>query len=76
MTEQRLDRRRDRRRWESYNRCKTCGACDGRCGLTIDDECLNCHETRKRGEFVLHADLDRTPEEIELTVKILKKKEG
>lgn len=55
-----------------YNVCKTCGACDGRCGLMINGECLNCHHTRESGEFVLHADLDRTPEELKKTGQILK----
>ncbi len=54
-----------------YNTCKTCGACDGRCGTTINDECMNCRDTRNRGEFVLHADLERTADEILLTGKIL-----
>ena len=54
-----------------YNVCKTCGACDGRCGIMIDSECLNCHHTREKGEFCLHADLDRTDEEMEKKGQIL-----
>ena len=55
-----------------YNVCKTCGACDGRCGLMIGEECLNCHKTRETGDFVLHAELERTPEELKKTGEILK----
>ena len=54
-----------------YNVCKTCGACDGRCGIMINDECLNCNDTRKSGNFVLHVDLNRTPEEVKKTGRIL-----
>lgn len=54
-----------------YNICKTCGACDGCCGMTIDGECLNCYHTREQGKFVLHAELDRTPEELARTGAIL-----
>ena len=54
-----------------YNVCKTCGACDGRCGLMIGEECLNCHKTRETGNFVLHAELERTPEEMAKTGAIL-----
>ncbi|KKK46849.1 hypothetical protein LCGC14_3161140 [marine sediment metagenome] len=57
-------------KWD--NTCKTCGACDGRCGITIDGECLNCKDTRKQGRFVLHSNLDRTPKEMEMTGKILR----
>ena len=56
----------------THNVCKTCGACDGRCGMTIDGECLNCYKTRETGDFVLHADLDRTEEEMKKTGEILK----
>ena len=55
----------------AHNRCEICGACDGRCGMTLDGECLNCHDTRQTGDFVLHAELDRTPEELKKTGQIL-----
>lgn len=54
-----------------HNICKTCGAKDGRCGLTINDECLNCHETRKTGGFIVHGDLVRTRAELRRTGAIL-----
>ncbi len=63
-----------------YNICDTCGACDGRCGLTIDDgegaghECLNCHKTRETGDFILHTWLSRTDEEMKKTGQILRSK--
>ena len=59
-----------------YNVCETCGAKDGRAGLLIcvwdaPNECLNCHDTRKTGNIVVHADLDRTSEELRKTMAIL-----
>jgi hypothetical protein len=61
-----------------YNECKTCGAKDGRAGLLIGvpsegipDECLNCHDTRKTGNIVIHTNLIRTEEEIQKTFNIL-----
>ncbi|KKL14471.1 hypothetical protein LCGC14_2515310, partial [marine sediment metagenome] len=56
--------------------CETCGACDGRCGMLIQlpngpDECLNCRDTRKRQEVVIHGDLERTSEELARTMEIL-----
>jgi hypothetical protein len=53
------------------NECKTCGAKDGRAGLLINDECLNCHYTQKTGNMVLHAWLSRTDEEVQKTFSIL-----
>ena len=55
-----------------YNTCKTCGANNGRAGLLINDECLNCNDTRKQGKLVLHSHLIRTQEEVNKTAKILK----
>jgi hypothetical protein len=54
-----------------YNECKTCGAKDGRAGMLINDECLNCHDTRKTGEATIHTNLSRLPEEIVKTLNIL-----
>lgn len=54
-----------------YNICKTCGACDGRAGLLINDECRNCHETRKHRVASFHGGLKRTDEEIRKTFAIL-----
>jgi hypothetical protein len=54
-----------------YNECKTCGAGEGRAGLLINDECLNCHETRKTGAFTLHGELSRTKQEIAITFGII-----
>lgn len=54
-----------------YNTCKTCGAHDGRCGVTIDGECWNCHHTRKNGNVSISTALQRTEEEIERTIDIL-----
>ncbi|RWZ87258.1 MAG: hypothetical protein EO766_12090 [Hydrotalea sp. AMD] len=54
-----------------YNTCKTCGANNGRAGLLINDECLNCHDTRDTGNVVIHANLSRTIEEIQRTIAIL-----
>lgn len=54
-----------------YNICKTCGACDGRAGLLINDECVNCNDTRKTGAITVHTNLRRTPEELNRTFAIL-----
>lgn len=54
-----------------YNICKTCGACDGRAGLLINDECVNCHETRNTGSVSIHTNLVRTHEELNKTMSIL-----
>lgn len=60
-----------------YNVCGTCGAGEGRAGMLIKtaaskvSECLNCVDTRKAGKFVIHANLSRTQEELELTGNIL-----
>jgi len=54
-----------------YNKCKTCFACDGRAGLLINNECLNCYETRSTGVITLHTCLNRTPGEISRTLGIL-----
>lgn len=47
-----------------YNTCKTCGANNGRAGLLINDECVNCNETRKQKKLVLHSHLTRTDKEV------------
>ena len=54
-----------------YNTCKTCEANNGRAGLLINDECVNCNETRKQGKLVLHSHLNRTNEEVTKMAKIL-----
>jgi hypothetical protein len=54
-----------------YNECQTCGAGEGRAGLLINDECLNCNHTRKTGVFTLHTDLSRTDIEIGATLLII-----
>lgn len=54
-----------------YNVCKTCGAKDGRAGLLINNECENCHTTRKSGIISIHSHLSRTEEEIKKTFNIL-----
>ena len=54
-----------------YNECKTCGAKDGRSGLLINDECRNCHDTRKTGVATIHTNLCRLPGEIVKTLNIL-----
>jgi hypothetical protein len=54
-----------------HNVCKTCGANNGRAGMLINDECLNCYDTRTTGEITIHSSLTRTPEEIENTMGIL-----
>ncbi len=56
-----------------YNVCGTCGASDGRAGLLINGECMNCHDTRKSGDISIHTNLPRTEEEILRTFKILEK---
>lgn len=59
-----------------YNVCATCGAKDGRAGLLINDghgdECMNCHDTRTKGIYVLHDNLSRTQNEANKTFDILK----
>lgn len=58
-----------------YNVCKTCGAGDRRAGMLINDECLNCHDTRKNGFITVHANLTRKDGEIKRTFDILKEKQ-
>lgn len=55
-----------------YNTCEICGASDGRCGLMFSSKkitgnkftCLNCYDTLKTGNIVIHTELNRTDEEI------------
>jgi hypothetical protein len=54
-----------------YNTCKTCGAGNGLCGNLINDECMNCYDTRKKQEVTIYAYLPRTSEEITKTMSIL-----
>jgi hypothetical protein len=54
-----------------YNVCKTCGACDGRCGNTVDGECLCCRDTRESQSIVAHVGLPRTQEEIARMEKLI-----
>lgn len=54
-----------------HNKCETCGAGEGRCGLTINGECMNCYKTRSTGEVCIDARLSRTDEEIQITMAIL-----
>jgi hypothetical protein len=54
-----------------YNKCKKCEASNGKAGLLINDECLNCNHTRKTGVFTLHTDLSRTDKEIKFTLGII-----
>jgi len=59
-----------------YNECDICGAKDGRAGMLIrcgngPEECLNCRDTRERGEIVIHSYLPRTNEEIRKICKIV-----
>jgi hypothetical protein len=56
-----------------YNVCKTCGAKNGRAGLLINNECMNCHDTRKTGNITIHSDLPRTDEEMVKIFAILEK---
>ncbi len=54
-----------------YNVCVTCKASDGRAGNLINGECMNCYDTRMRGELVVHANLNRTEVELQRTFGIL-----
>lgn len=54
-----------------YNVCKTCLANNGRAGLLINGECVNCHKTRKTGDIIIHSFLNRTEEELKRTFSIL-----
>jgi len=63
-----------------YNKCKNCGACDGRAGTLwtnttegYESFCENCKDTFKTQNFVIHANLRRTDEEIEKTGQLLNK---
>ena len=38
-------------------------------------ECLNCNKTRDTGDVVIHAELNRTEEELKKTMAILDDKE-
>ena len=60
-----------------YNECGKCKAGNGRCGNCFREkgssllECLNCHDTRKSGDIVIHANLPRTDEELSRTFAII-----
>jgi hypothetical protein len=54
-----------------YNKCKTCGAKNGRAGMLINGECMNCYKTRKNKEITLDTSLQRTDEEVKKTFAIL-----
>lgn len=54
-----------------FNICKTCGAKDGSAGLLLNDECLNCYDTRKTGNSCIHSHLVRTEGELGKTFGIL-----
>jgi hypothetical protein len=53
------------------NTCKTCNATDGRAGILINGDCLNCHKTRETGSVQVHTNLPRTPDEILATIAII-----
>lgn len=62
-----------------YNECKVCGANGGRAGMLISSEsigikdaCRNCFDTKEKREVVVHLNLNRTTEEINKTINILK----
>lgn len=63
-----------------YNRCSTCGAGDGRCGVMFitvehgEPECENCYDTRRTGDVVIHTNLTRTHVELLRTMDIPKEK--
>lgn len=57
-----------------FNVCKTCSAKDGRAGMLINRECLNCYKTRTTGKLVIYTYLSRTDEELEKTAQILNEK--
>jgi hypothetical protein len=58
-----------------FNVCEHCGARDGRAGNLISSAslmngahlCMNCRDTAKSGDFVVHAHLKRTDEELKKT---------
>ena len=58
-----------------YNVCETCGASNGRCGNTVSSndrtECMNCYDTRKTGQVVVHSNLKRTDAELARTFAII-----
>lgn len=56
-----------------FNICGICGAKDGRAGLLINGNCLNCNDTINCGRITIYNNLIRTDEEIEKTMNILKK---
>lgn len=58
-----------------YNICKTCGAADGRAGMLVNDECLNCYDTRDTGTVSIHLNLERTEEELKKTMAIIENKD-
>lgn len=61
----------------TYNTCSTCGADNGRCGITIiteahrKPECNNCYTTRQTGNVFIDANLQRTQKELSMTMAIL-----
>jgi hypothetical protein len=57
------------------NVCKTCKADNGRAGMLLNGECLNCYHTRKTGDVCIHSGLSRTDAEIQATMGILNKNE-
>lgn len=55
----------------THNTCKTCGANNGRAGMLVNDECLNCYDTRTTGTITIHSNLERTEAEIGKTMDVL-----
>ena len=61
-----------------FNECQVCGAKDGRAGMLIGNSlkglvhaCLNCHDTRTKGEITIYSNLVRTEEELKKTFALL-----
>lgn len=56
-----------------FNICCNCGAKDGRAGMLINEMCLNCYDTKKRNEIVIHAELVRTEEELDKQFELIRR---
>ena len=63
-----------------YNKCNFCGADNGRCVLMTCTKytnnkaaCMNCHDTLKTGNIVIHTNLRRTDKEIKKTISLISK---
>lgn len=67
---ERWQKRLDGTAYMSEAKCKTCKAWGARLGITVDNECLNCRETRRLQTIVLKV-MPRSRAQIRRMVSLL-----